>query len=98
MVSNTNTLAMGGGQITQNVVSSTGQPVAGIGVLGQNVPGSGMQPRMRMPVNINITNINNIIYIIAINNYVHTSIPFLKVAQSRSALFPGYSYTATRII
>ncbi|KAK9886904.1 hypothetical protein WA026_019161 [Henosepilachna vigintioctopunctata] len=43
----TNPIAMGGGQITQNVVSSSGQPnVPFKNVLGQNVPGGGMQPRI----------------------------------------------------
>lgn len=51
MMSQTNTMAMGGGQITQNVVNSNGQPGTGLGVLGQGVPGSGMQPRIRMQVN-----------------------------------------------
>ncbi|XP_045479240.1 mediator of RNA polymerase II transcription subunit 25 [Harmonia axyridis] len=46
MMIQTNPIAMGGGQITQNVVSSSGQPVSFKGVLGQNVPGGGMQPRI----------------------------------------------------
>ncbi|KAJ3657511.1 hypothetical protein Zmor_009307 [Zophobas morio] len=40
----TNTMAIGGGQMTQNVVTSSGQP----GILGQNVPGGGMPPRIRV--------------------------------------------------
>lgn len=48
MMSQTNTMAMGGGQITQNIVTSSSPSGAGIGgVLGQNIPG-GMQPRIRM--------------------------------------------------
>lgn len=46
MLSQTNTIAMGGGQITQNVVTSSGQA----GILGQNVPGAAIQPRLRMQV------------------------------------------------
>lgn len=50
MMAQTNPIAMGGGQITQNVVSSTGQqnvPFKAVqGVMGQNVPGSNMAPRM----------------------------------------------------
>lgn len=50
MMSQTNTMAMGGGQITQNIVTSSSPSGAGIGgVLGQNIPG-GMQPRIRMQV------------------------------------------------
>lgn len=48
MMSQTNTIAMGGGQITQNIVSASSPSGAGIsGVLGQNIPTS-MQPRLRM--------------------------------------------------
>lgn len=51
MMSQTNTMAMGGGQITQNVVTSTGQSGPGLGgVLGQAVNAGGMPPRVRMPV------------------------------------------------
>lgn len=51
MMSQTNTMAMGGGQITQNVVTSIGQSGPGIGnVLGQPVNTGGMQPRLRMQV------------------------------------------------
>lgn len=47
MMPQTNTMAMAGGQITQNVVTSSGQP--GIaGVMSQ--AGGGMQPRIRMQV------------------------------------------------
>lgn len=46
MMSQTNTLAMGGGQLTQNVVTSSGQP----GILGQQQAPPGMQTRLRMPV------------------------------------------------
>ncbi|XP_019877940.1 mediator of RNA polymerase II transcription subunit 25 isoform X2 [Aethina tumida] len=50
MISQTNTLSMGGGQITQNVVTSSGQQNPGMGgVMGQNVPGVGMRPNIRMP-------------------------------------------------
>ncbi|KAH0811821.1 hypothetical protein GEV33_010975 [Tenebrio molitor] len=48
MMSQTNTMAMGGGQITQNVVTSSGQP----GILGQNVPGGAMRPTLRMQPNM----------------------------------------------
>lgn len=41
MMSQTNNMALGGGQITQNIVTSSGQG----GILGQNVPGG---PRLRM--------------------------------------------------
>lgn len=54
MMSQTNTLAMGGGQITQNVVNTNNQPGSGMGVLNQTVPGGAMQPRLRMPVNANV--------------------------------------------
>ncbi|XP_031341690.1 mediator of RNA polymerase II transcription subunit 25-like isoform X2 [Photinus pyralis] len=48
MMSQTNTMAMGGGQITQNIVSASSPSGAGLGgVLGQNIPTS-MQPRLRM--------------------------------------------------
>lgn len=50
MMSQTNTIAMGGGQITQNVVNTNAQPGPGMGVLNQNVPGGNMPPRLRMPV------------------------------------------------
>lgn len=50
MLSQTNTIAMGGGQLTQNVVTSSSQPGSGIGVLGPNVPGADMQTRLRMQV------------------------------------------------
>lgn len=50
MISQTNAITMGGGQITQNVVSSTGQGGGNMGVLGQTVPAGAMQPRIRMPV------------------------------------------------
>lgn len=50
MMSQTNTIAMGGGQITQNVVNTNNQPGGGMGVLNQNVPGAAMQTRLRMPV------------------------------------------------
>lgn len=47
MMSQTNTMAMGGGQITQNIVTSSSPSGAGLGnVIGQGVP------RMRMQVNI----------------------------------------------
>lgn len=52
MMIQTNPIAMGGGQITQNVVSSSGQPVSFKGVLGQNVPGAGMQPRLGLGVSV----------------------------------------------
>lgn len=53
MMSQTNTMAMGGGQITQNVVTSTGQTGPGLGgVLGQAVNAGGMPPRLRMPVRV----------------------------------------------
>lgn len=50
MMSQTNTIAMGGGQITQNVVNTNNQPGSGMGVLNQNVPSGAMQTRLRMPV------------------------------------------------
>lgn len=50
MISQTNAMAMGGGQITQNVVPSTGQGGGNMGVLGQSIPAGAMQPRIRMPV------------------------------------------------
>ncbi|KAI4462701.1 mediator of rna polymerase ii transcription subunit 25 [Holotrichia oblita] len=49
MISQTNAMTMGGGQITQNVVPSTGQGGGNMGVLGQTVPAGAMQPRIRMP-------------------------------------------------
>ncbi|KAG5897917.1 hypothetical protein JTB14_014033 [Gonioctena quinquepunctata] len=46
----TNSLSMGGGQITQNNVSSMGQPGQGMGgIIGQNVAPGGMRPNIRMP-------------------------------------------------
>lgn len=54
MISQTNAMTMGGGQITQNVVPSSAQGGPGMGVLGQAVPGGAMQPRIRMPVIIHL--------------------------------------------
>lgn len=49
LISQTNTMSMGGGQITQNV-SSTGQPGQGMaGIINQNVSPAGMRPNIRMP-------------------------------------------------
>lgn len=49
MMSQTNPIAMGGGQITQNVVTSTSQPnQPGINVLGHQVNASNMSPRMAL--------------------------------------------------
>lgn len=45
MMSQTNTMAMGGGQITQNVVTSTSQNQPNVNLLGQ-VNQSTMSPRM----------------------------------------------------
>lgn len=54
MISQTNAMTMGGGQITQNVVPSSGQGGGNMGVLGQPVPAGAMQPRIRMPVSSEI--------------------------------------------
>lgn len=44
MMSQTNTMAMGGGQITQNIVTSSSPSGAGLGnVIGQGVPRIRMQ-------------------------------------------------------
>lgn len=52
-MSQTNTMAMGGGQITQNVVTSSSQPnQPGIGVLGQQVNPATMSPRLTLQVSI----------------------------------------------
>lgn len=49
LISQTNTLSMGGGQITQNVNTST-QSNQGIpGMINQNVSPAGMRPNIRMP-------------------------------------------------
>ncbi|CAG9861461.1 unnamed protein product [Phyllotreta striolata] len=49
LISPTNTLSMGGAQITQNV-NSAGQPVQGMGgIINQNVAAGGMRPNIRMP-------------------------------------------------
>ncbi|XP_022903004.1 mediator of RNA polymerase II transcription subunit 25-like [Onthophagus taurus] len=50
MISQTNTMTMGGGQITQNVVPQTGQGAPGMNVLQANVVSGapGMPPRIRM--------------------------------------------------
>lgn len=49
MISPTNTLSMGGGQITQNV-STSSQPGQGMGgIINQNVSPGGMRPNIRMP-------------------------------------------------
>ncbi|KAJ8943634.1 hypothetical protein NQ318_005635 [Aromia moschata] len=48
LISQTNTLSMGGGQITQNV-NSAGQPGQSMGgIIGQNVTQGGMRPNIRM--------------------------------------------------
>lgn len=48
LISQTNTIAMGGGQITQNV-STAGQPGQGMGgIIGQSVSPGGMRPNIRM--------------------------------------------------
>lgn len=53
MMPQTNPMAMAGGQITQNVVTSTGQPGGGGGGIG-GVMGAqaGIQPRLRMQVRV----------------------------------------------
>lgn len=49
LISQTNTLSMAGGQITQNV-NSAAQPGQGMtGIITQNVSPGGMRPNMRMP-------------------------------------------------
>lgn len=49
LISQTNTLSMGGGQITQNVNSSTQSSQGMPGMIGQNVSPAGMRPNIRMP-------------------------------------------------
>lgn len=49
LISQTNTLSMGGGQITQNV-NTPAQPGQGMtGIITQNVSPAGMRPNIRMP-------------------------------------------------
>lgn len=83
-MSQTNTMAMGGGQITQNIVTSSSPSNTGIGgVLGQNVPNS-MQPRLRIQVSINLCFLLKIVVRIFTNygnKYTHresNKLPVLK--------------------
>lgn len=51
LISQTNTLSMGGGQITQNVNSSTQSSQGLPSMIGQNVSPAGLRPNIRMPGN-----------------------------------------------
>lgn len=87
MMSQTNTIAMGGGQITQNVVNSNNQPGGGMGVLNQAVPGGAMQPRLRMPV-ISLNTLFDLI----------TTVEILNPGQSQIIYIANISFVTTSVL